>query len=226
MLKRILRKIKSLLFKRKIEQKRQQDQLQFERCRPWFEVQGDTTLRLNYSLNSDAVVFDLGGYVGEFAEAIYTKYQPTIYVFEPVPAFYNKIVEKFASNTKVNVYNFGLAEQDKTLEIGLLDNSSSTFVASKNRQTVHLKSIVAFIKTNAISRVDLIKINIEGGEYDVLEALIAANLLHLFKDIQVQFHDFVIPNAKARMEEIQTALSKTHTLTYQYEFVWENWTLK
>jgi hypothetical protein len=60
----------------------------------------------------------------------------------------------------------------------------------------------------------------------VLEALIAANLLHLFKDIQVQFHDFVIPNAKARMEEIQTALSKTHTLTYQYEFVWENWTLK
>jgi hypothetical protein len=28
------------------------------------------------------------------------------------------------------------------------------------------------------------------------------------------------------MSGIQKSLSKTHRLTYQYEFVWENWTLK
>ena len=74
--------------------------------------------------------------------------------------------------------------------------------------------------------VDLIKINIEGGEYEVLESLIADNKLSMFKNLQIQFHDFIIENAKERMSKIQQELAKTHVLTYQYEFVWENWKLK
>lgn len=38
-------------------------------------------------------------------------------------------------------------------------------------------------------------------------------------------HDFV-PDAKRRMQKIQAALSRTHNLTYQYPFVWENWRIK
>ena len=70
--------------------------------------------------------------------------------------------------------------------------------------------------------IDLMKINIEGAEYDLLEHLIENKFVENIKDIQVQFHDFV-PNAEARMKNIQAGLSKTHYLTYQYPFVWENW---
>lgn len=76
-----------------------------------------------------------------------------------------------------------------------------------------------------IEVVDLIKINIEGGEYDLLDEIIANNWLSKFKNIQVQFHDFVIENPRERMEKIQKELAKTHQLTYQYDFVWENWKL-
>ena len=41
-------------------------------------------------------------------------------------------------------------------------------------------------------------------------------------DLQVQFHDFV-PDAQRRMHAIQQQLGRTHSLTYQSEFVWENW---
>ena len=76
-----------------------------------------------------------------------------------------------------------------------------------------------------IERIDLMKINIEGGEYDLLEHLIKTGWIDKIINIQVQFHDFV-ENAEARMLAIQNDLAKTHELTYQYKFVWENWRLK
>lgn len=226
MIKKIKRKLRYILFKKQIDKQNQQNQLQYERCKPWFAVKGDQTLRLNYPLNKDSVVFDLGGYKGEFAADIYNKYQSTIYVFEPIQSFYNIIKQQFADNPKIKAFQYGLAGQDQTMQISLTDNSSSVYIKSKLTETIQLKSIADFIKTNNIDHIDLIKINIEGGEYDVLEALIEHNMLPLFTDLQIQFHDFIIPNATERMKKIQAELSKTHQLTYQYEFVWENWTLK
>ena len=66
------------------------------------------------------------------------------------------------------------------------------------------------------------KINIEGGEYELLEYLLDTGLATQIINYQVQFHDFV-PDAEARMTAIRERLSQTHTLTYQYEFVWGNW---
>ena len=58
-----------------------------------------------------------------------------------------------------------------------------------------------------------------------MEFIIQSDIIHSIVDIQVQFHDF-IPNAQERRRAIQEALSATHELTYQYEFVWENWRKK
>ncbi|SFD25379.1 methyltransferase, FkbM family [Algibacter lectus] len=226
MFKKIKRKLRYILFKKQIDLQNQQNQLQHERCKPWFAVKGDETLRFDYSLNNISIVFDLGGYKGEFAADIYNKYQSTIYVFEPIQSFYNIIKQQFADNPKIKAYQYGLAGQDQTMQISLTDNSSSVYIKSKLTETIQLKSIVDFIKTNNIDHIDLIKVNIEGGEYEVLEELIAHNMLPLFTNLQIQFHDFIIPNATERMKKIQAELSKTHHLTYQYEFVWENWTLK
>ena len=70
------------------------------------------------------------------------------------------------------------------------------------------------------------KINIEGGEYDLLDSLISADIVQSIANIQVQFHDFLIKDAKEKMRKIQEKLSLTHEPTYQYEFVWENWKIK
>jgi len=51
-------------------------------------------------------------------------------------------------------------------------------------------------------------------------------MIPIFKNLQIQFHDFIIDNANERMENIQTQLAKTHKITYQYKFVWENWEIK
>ena len=69
------------------------------------------------------------------------------------------------------------------------------------------------------------KINIEGGEYDLLEDFIQSGEIKKIINIQVQFHYF-ITGAKTRMRKIQKSLRKTHVLTYQYPFIWENWRIK
>lgn len=202
------------------------DLLQTQRVLPWFAVNGDQTLRLNYDLNDQSVVFDVGGYKGEFAGDIFCKYNATIYVFEPIKSFFKIIQNKFIKNHKVKIYNFGLAGNDGQMQISMSDNASSVFLKTEDSETIHLKSIVNFIRENNIKTVDLVKINIEGGEYELLESLIENNLIGIFKNIQVQFHDFLLDDGKERMNKIQENLSKTHRITYQYEFVWENWELK
>lgn len=202
------------------------DLIQRERVLPWFAVKGDETLRLDYDLNEKSVVFDVGGYKGEFAGDIFCKYNATIYVFEPIQSFFQIIKNKFINNQKVKIYNFGLAGKDEQMQISMSDNSSSVFLKTEDSETIQLKSIVNFIQENNIQAVDLIKLNIEGGEYELLEALIDNNLIGIFKNIQVQFHDFLLADGKERMNRIQENLSRTHQITYQYEFVWENWQLK
>ena len=71
-------------------------------------------------------------------------------------------------------------------------------------------------------RVAVAKINIEGGEYEVLPRLIDSGLIEEIDEVQVQFHD-VVPNAKQRMNEILADLALSHEPTYRYPFVWENW---
>ncbi|HEY8723841.1 MAG TPA: FkbM family methyltransferase [Gaiellaceae bacterium] len=88
--------------------------------------------------------------------------------------------------------------------------------------TLDLVDIEEFIAQEDIREVDLLKVNIEGGEYELLERMIQSGSVRAIKDIQVQFHDFV-PNAALRMRRIQKALTETHELTYEFPFVWENW---
>lgn len=86
-------------------------------------------------------------------------------------------------------------------------------------------SYIVLTPFNNINTIDLMKINIEGGEYELIEHFIEKEFIKEIRDIQVQFHGFV-PDAGVRMKKIQEELKKTHFLTYQYEFVWENWRRK
>jgi FkbM family methyltransferase len=199
--------------------------LQALRVVPWFRDNGDKTLRLNYELNEKSVVIDLGGYEGQWAADIFCKYVCSIHVFEPVKKFADNIEERFKKNSKVMIYAYGLSKANIKEKLSISADSSSTFKPGQETEEIQLVKIDDFLVKNNIEHVDLMKINIEGGEYDLLEHLTHSDRISIFENIQVQFHDFV-PMAKERMYAIQNNLSKTHYLTYQYEFVWENWKLK
>lgn len=192
---------------------------------PWVQVNGDKTLRLHYDLNEKSVCIDLGGYEGQWACDIFSMYCCQIHVFEPVPEYAKKIRQRFIKNPYVIVHEFGLAKESTISSIAIGADASSQYKQSENTIEIQLIKADDFFKENKIQSIDLMKINIEGGEYDLLDNLIETGLVNRIKNLQIQFHDF-FPDASKRMHQIQGQLSETHKLTYQYEFVWENWTLK
>lgn len=193
----------------------------------WKAQKGEKKLRYEYDLPARPVVFDLGGFEGDWASEIAARYQAKVELFEPHPIFAQNIKQRFRGNLDINIHVFGLGAKDEKLKMGTDAESTSTFKTDSKGSTVEidLKKAKDFITQGNFAQIDLIKINIEGGEYELLEHLIAEGLITRFKELQIQFHHFV-PNATARMQAIQNQLAKTHELTYQFEFLWENWKIK
>ena len=182
------------------------------------------SLRYKYSLNENSIVFDIGGYEGEFAQKIFDRFGCTIYVFEPVKEYYDSIVKRFKNNPKIRIFDFGLSDNDEIRSITLSDNGTSIFIDEGEKENIALKSAADFLNKNKIEYIDLLKINTEGGEFSVLPDLIENHKVHNIKNLQIQFHNFV-PDAERLREKIRNDLSQTHHLTYDYYFVWENWEL-
>jgi FkbM family methyltransferase len=188
----------------------------------WFKDKGDENHRVNYDLNENSLVIDLGGYLGEWTETIHNKYSCNVYVFEPVFKFYNNIVEKFKKNSKIKVFNLGLSGLNDEVIIKYDNASSSIFIENGVEEKIKLVKYYDFINDNKIDYIDLIKINIEGSEYELLEHIIENNLHVKIKNLQIQFHK-TFNDSEEKREKIRKVLSLTHKLTYDYTFVWENW---
>lgn len=191
----------------------------------WRAINGDYTHRLKYPLNDNSIIFDVGGYRGEWAEAMFENYTSSIHIFEPVQDFASALKTKFKANKKITSYDFGLGAETKALEISLQEDASSTFKTQGATTEIQIRDIVDFIDENDIKNIDLIKLNIEGAEFELLERLITSGYIEKFKNLQIQFHDFV-DDAKERRARIREKLNKTHNCDWNYPFVWEGWSLK
>ena len=199
---------------------------QTKRGIPWRKANGDLTHRLNYEeLTPDSIVVDLGGYQGQWASDIYSKYQCKVFVFEPIDRFFNFITNRFKANRNIVVSRVALGNADKEEIIYEKADGSSVVRKGGIPATIEFRKFDSMMKELNIQQIDLLKINIEGGEYDLLDYIIATGWAHKINNIQVQFHDY-FAEAKQRMEKIQDALSATHYTTYQVEFIWENWKKK
>ncbi|MGH8687216.1 MAG: FkbM family methyltransferase [Burkholderiales bacterium] len=198
-------------------------QMIVEAHREWVAVRGDKTLRLDYDLRRESVVLDVGGFEGQWASDIFGMHLCDVHIFEPVNAYCESIKRRFRANDRIHVFPFGLGGSDRNEKITIAGDAS-TFVGERNgeAQSIDIVAGADFLDKHFPGRVDLMKINIEGAEYELLEHLIVRGTVKRIDNIQVQFHDFV-PDAVNRMKKIHAALQLTHTLTYQYPFIWENW---
>lgn len=204
----------------------QQDKLKL--VEQWNSMRGDDTLRLSYPLNESSTVIDIGAYVGDWTSKISEKYGSTVWSYEPVPHVALKLLERFSTRRSIRVMSFGVLDKDCVKKIGFIGghpDSSSVYIDGGSEFMVMFRDASKLLQDIGTESVDLIKINTEGSEYAILERIISSDQVNRYRNIQVQFHDFVDGSEKRR-SEIRTALSSTHEETYCVPFVWENWRLK
>ena len=191
----------------------------------WVADKGDKTLRLEYPLDRNSIVFDVGGFEGQWASDIFSRYLCVIHVFEPVPDFAHQIQQRFAANERVKLHPYALGATSEQRDFRVDGDASSAYTVAGDHINISVLPLEQVIELEGINEVHLMKINIEGGEYEFLEHIIEVGLVARIQRFQIQFHDFV-DDAANRMAAIQRQLNKTHRLTYQYPFVWEGWTRK
>ena len=153
---------------------------------------------------------------------IYNLYKPNIYIFEPTVLF-AKLEARFEGLSKVHLLNFAASNQDTELVLGVMDGEASIF-HEENLVRVRAIDFAAFIDRLGVPNIDLLKMNIEGAEYEILEDIVSRGQLDRFVNIQCQFH--MIDNHEERYKNLIKELEKTHYLVWRFPFVWENWTRK
>lgn len=195
------------------------------RVADWYADPRHVTLQYDYPLDKSARVFDVGGFEGNWAAEILMRFDCRIDVFEPVPEFANHLRRRFAFSDGVTVNEIGLGGANARLPIAV-GGERSSFVHdlqhSSGRSEARIRDIVEFLDHHQLERVELLKLNIEGAEYDLLERLLEARRVTTFDFILVQFHD-ELPDAATRAATISRRLEETHELMWRFPFVWESW---
>ncbi len=179
------------------------------------------SMRHDYPLTPNSCVIDCGGFEGNFAKIISEKYGCCVHVLEPVKRFRDSMHR----SPLILVHPYGVAGESRDAKFNVGGDSSGEFATGlPHTETVQLRAIGHVLFELANKGCDLLKLNIEGTEFEVLESLLTMVMPSLagVKNIQVQFHRNV-PNAEARYETIAVGLSRTHHLTYRAPWCWENW---
>jgi FkbM family methyltransferase len=193
--------------------------------RKWWADGGDARFRFDYDLDPDSFVMDLGGYEGQWASDIYSRYRCKIAIFEPVSGYAENIRRRFQRNNDIELLEYGLGGSTRDETIYIRGAGSSAFGKKADAEQMRIVDAADWFAEHACNNVDLMKINIEGGEFELLERMLACDLARKVRDFQIQFHNISF-DATSRMERIREGLALTHAPGYQYKFVWENWTRK
>ena len=129
---------------------------------------------INQTLKKDSICVDIGCHLGEILEVMIKKApHENHYAFEPLPNFYNKIVNKY----KANVFQLALSNEKGEVEFNYVENSPE-LSGLKRRDYLGLKEPkISVIKVKveklddiipSSTKIDFIKIDAEGAEYNIL----------------------------------------------------------
>jgi len=121
------------------------------------------------------IVFDIGAYVGD-SSIFFSSYigkKGKIYSFEPIKANFNLLLQNIELNNLKDVIipiNMGCADKSGfTGAISTKSGASWAFLSGNDgNERVELISIDDFVDSNDISKLDLIKIDAEGAEYNII----------------------------------------------------------
>jgi FkbM family methyltransferase len=176
-------------------------------------------------VTTDDVVIDAGGFEGDWAATMLERFGCRVELFEPIPSFAEACRTRFAKNGRVRVHEAALGGSERTARFAIDSVASSEFTGrgpgSVEARVVDIAGVTDQLHA-AHRDVACLKLNIEGGEYEVLERLAGCGALARCRSVLVQFH--AQPNGwDERLCRARIELAKAHRCAWQFPMVWELW---
>jgi FkbM family methyltransferase len=163
------------------------------------------------------IVFDVGGNIGLFSYYSICKNARKVYYFEPS----NKMFEIATSNLNSfdNIVFENVAVSDSTGTTDFFYNSEFPGLSTMdslnsgvaNRTQCNSVNIMDYLLKNGIENIDYLKLDCEGSEYQIFEALSFDYLSNHIHKIAIEYHN----NEDKRLNLILDKLSKCE-FTFEY----------
>jgi FkbM family methyltransferase len=186
-----------------------------EQSQDIWQSRGLEYLRYEYpDLLPDSIVIDLGAYRGEWAQAVHCRYGCKVVCVEPGPWAndwqHGEVVNKLA------------ATHNGTMQVG-----GAYYYTSAHEPATHEYDCFDINELlDQYREIALLKMNVEGMEYELLPHVIDAGLHRHIRNLQVQFHLIEGRDSEREYDVIAEKLGETHQRSWYYRHCWENWRRK
>ncbi len=165
---------------------------------------------------SGDIAIDCGANIGDITEQ-FLKMGAFVFAFEPNPHAFSVLQERFALNSQVKCINKGVYHKNDTMKLFLHENteddhiglsvSSSLFIDKNNVNRdnffeVAIIDIAEFI-TQLKAPVKVLKLDVEGAEYKILDKLIKTGVIKKIEHVFVEAHEKKIPSIRSEAKKVR-----------------------
>ena len=167
------------------------------------------------ALRPNPTVVDVGGYIGDFSlyAAKYLEASRVI-VYEPTAENFAILTQNIDANgygDRIIAVNKAVSDSDQvTLNIRTLDSGevhvSAYWYRDSPQRQVQAVTLPDLLEAHELEFVDLVKIDCEGGEYDILPA-VPQQVLDRIRNIVFEYHRF--EGFEARLQRVLDGLQRS-----------------
>lgn len=169
-------------------------------------------------LSRGAVVLDLGANIGKTAE-VFADRGATVYAYEPNRDAFRLLEDRLSARPNVFLYQQAIGDRDGTARLYLHHDyasgkhlESSSMIEDKVNvdhnlyYDVQVRDVVSIVRQHP--RVDLMKIDVEGGEYVILRRLLETGLIEKIDRLVVETHERKVPSLRGVHDEIVAQIDR------------------
>ena len=156
------------------------------------------------------VVLDIGGYIGDLSLYCASTFDSKVHCYEPTPQNYAMIQENINLNKDLNitVFNKGVSDSRQPIMLDVQEISGEIHASSHKKYKSHVTtievpcvSLTDAIKELNEEKIDLVKIDCEGQEFEILKNIDSYELSSKIDYLVFEYHKFVT-DYKNKLENI------------------------
>ena len=156
------------------------------------------------------IFFDVGSHMGTYTDLIKKDYPNSkSYLFEPQSKIFKKIEQKYLNNENIFLFNLAVSDIEKKQSLNLNNHDLTAILLDFDPKSNYLKfkaklyqtdinnmnygtelvqtiTLDKFINENNLEKIDLLKIDTEGSEFNVLKGL--KKKINIVNNILIEIH--------------------------------------
>jgi len=163
------------------------------------------------------IVFDIGANIGLFSYYAVCKGAKEVHAFEPSPEIAEVITNNFRFDN-LRLIQSAVCDKDGEIEFNINPESSiNSSIQAIGNESYQVKlpalKLSTYIKQNSIEKIDYLKIDCEGSEYDIIQDIPTSFLTNNVKKIALEYHQ----NTNGKLQKLIDKL-KECGFSIRFEF--------